>query len=144
MTLSAAKTHADAGDAATLTESKTYTDNTATQTLTSAKSYADSKFSGWNDAFTQYQTGVDKRFTQTDKRISQIGAMGSAMTQMSVNAANGNGSKGRIALGVGVQAGESAVSVGYGKRLGDRGSFSLGASFSSGESSLGGGFGFDL
>lgn len=143
-TLGSANAHADAGDAATLTASKGYTDDTATQTLTSAKSYTDSKFAAWNDSFTQYQQQVDKRFAQTDKRISQIGAMGTAMTQMSVNAANGHGPNGRIAIGVGAQNSEGAVSIGYGKRIGDRGSFSLGASFSSGESSFGGGFGFDL
>ena len=87
---------------------------------------------------------MDRRFAQTDRRIDQIGAMGSAMTHMAVNAANGNSSKGRIAIGVGAQGSQGAVSIGYGKRIGDRGSFSLGASFSSGESSVGGGFGFDL
>jgi len=143
-TLAAANAHADAGDAATLTASKAYTDSTATQTLTSAKSYTDAKFAAWNDTFTQYQQQVDRRFAQTDKRIDQIGAMGSAMTHMAVNAANGNSSKGRIAIGVGAQGSQGAVSIGYGKRIGDRGSFSLGASFSSGESSVGGGFGFDL
>ena len=143
-TLQAANTRADAGDAATLTAAKTYTDTTATQTLTSAKSYTDSKFAAWNDTFTQYQEQVDRRFIQTDRRIDKIGAMGTAMTQMSVNAANGHGPNGRIAIGVGGQGGQGAVSVGYGKRIGDRASFSVGASFASGESSAGAGFGFDL
>ena len=143
-TLAAANAHADADDAATLSASKAYTDSTATQTLTSAKSYTDAKFAAWNDTFTQYQQQVDKRFAQTDKRIDQIGAMGSAMTHMAVNAANGTTNKGRVAIGVGAQGSQGAVSIGYGKRIGDRGSFSLGASFSSGESSVGGGFGFDL
>ncbi|MDI1252317.1 YadA-like family protein [Thermomonas sp.] len=142
--VAAAKANAAAGDAATLTASKTYTDTTATQTLTSSKSYTDSKFAAWNDSFSQYKQQVDVRFAQTDKRISQIGAMGTAMTQVAVNAANGSGPNGRIAIGVGAQGSQGAVSVGYGKRIGDRASFSLGASFSSGESSVGGGFGFDL
>ena len=143
-TLTAAKAHANAGDAATLSASKAYTDTTATQTLNSARTYTDAKFAAWTDTFTQYQRQVDVRFAQTDKRIDQIGAMGSAMTQMAVNAANGNSAKGRVAIGVGAQGSQGALSIGYGKRLGDRGSFSLGASFSSGESSVGGGFGFDL
>ena len=143
-TLAAAKAHANAGDAATLTASKAYTDTTATQTLNSAKAHTDVKFAAWNDTFTQYQQQVDRRFAQTDRRIDQIGAMGSAMTQMAVNAANGSGAKGRIAIGIGAQGSQGAVSVGYGKRIGDRGSFSFGASFSNGESSVGGGFGFDL
>ena len=143
-TLAAAKAHAAAGDAATLTASKSYTDSSATQTLNSAKSYTDARFAAWTDTFTQYQQQVDQRFAQTDRRIDQIGAMGSAMTHMAVNAANGNSEKGRIAIGLGTQGSQGAVSIGYGKRLGDRGSFSLGASFASGESSVGGGFGFDL
>ena len=140
----AAQDLADAGDAATLAASKTYTDTTATQTLASAKAYTDARFAAWTDSFTQYRQQVDTRFAQTDRRIDQIGAMGSAMTHMAVNAANGDSAKGRIALGVGAQGGQGAVSIGYGKRIGDRGSFSFGASFSSGESSAGAGFGFDL
>lgn len=143
-TLAAAKAHANAGDAATLTASKAYTDTTATQTLNSAKAYTDAKLAAWNDTFTQYQQQVDRRFAQTDKRIDQIGAMGSAMTHMAVNAAIGTSDKGRMAIGVGAQGSQGAVSIGYGKRLGERASFSLGASFSSGESSVGGGFGLDL
>jgi hypothetical protein len=143
-TLASANAHADAGDASTLTASKAYADTKSASTLGSANAYTDQKFAAWNDTFTQYQQQVDRRFAQTDKRIDQIGAMGSAMTHMAVNAANGNSAKGRIAIGVGTQGSQGAVSIGYGKRLGDRGSFSLGASFSSGESSVGGGFGFDL
>lgn len=143
-TLAAAKADAATGDAATLTASKSYTDGKATQTLQSANAYTDARFAAWNDSFTQYQQQVDKRFAQTDKRIDQVGAMGSAMTHMAVNAANGNSDKGRIAIGVGAQGSQGAVSIGYGKRLGERASFTLGASFSSGESSVGGGFGFDL
>ena len=87
---------------------------------------------------------MDKRFAQTDQRIDRIGAMGAAMTQMAVNAAAGASPNGRIAIGVGGQGGQGAVSIGYGKRIGDRASFSAGASFASGESSVGAGFGFDL
>ena len=142
--LASANTHADSGDAATLTVSKSYSDTTATQTLTSARSYTDSKFAAWNDSFTQYQQGVERRFAQTDRRIDPVGAMSSAMTHMAVNAANGSGAKGRIAIGVGLQGGEGAVSIGYGKRVGTRGSFTLGAAFGDGENSVGAGFGLDL
>ena len=133
-----------AGDAATLTASKAYTNTTATQTLNSAKSYTDTRFDTWYDEFAQYQQQVDGRFRQTDKRIDTISAMGAAMTHMAVNASNGSGAKGRLALGVGTQGGQGAISIGYGKRIGDRASFSLGASFSGDERSAGAGFGFDL
>lgn len=55
--------------------------------------------------------------------------MGNAKTHMTVNAAIGSSAKDRIAMGVGTQGGEGAVSIGYGKRIGDRGSFSRGAGF---------------
>ena len=144
-TLQSAKDFATAGDAATLSASKSYTDATAASTLTSAKTYADTrataavntanaytdgKFAAWNDTFTQYRTAVDARFTATDKRISQIGAMSSAMTHMAANAVPAQAGNGRMAIGVGSQSGKAAVSIGYGKRLGNGTSFTLGASFS--------------
>ena len=92
---------AGAGDAATLTASKAYTDTTATQALNSAKAYTDAKFAAWTDTFAQYRQQADARFAHTDRRIDRIGAMGSAMTHMAVNAANGTSAKGRIAIGIG-------------------------------------------
>jgi autotransporter adhesin len=143
-TLQAANAYADAGDAAALAESKSYTDTASAQTLQSANAYTDSKFEAWNDQFVQFQNQVDKRFAQTDRRIDRIGAMGSAMTHMAVNAANGSSAKGRFAIGVGAQGNQGAVSIGYGKRVGSRGSFTVGGSYSGGETSAGAGFGFDL
>jgi len=140
----AGKDYADAGDAATLTASKSYADGKATQALASAKAYTDQKFAAWNDSFARMQQQVDRRFANTDKRIDKVGAMGTAMTQMAVNAAIGSTAAGRVAIGIGGQGNQGAVSIGYGKRIGDRASFSFGASFSGGESSAGAGFGFDL
>src|SRR5690606_29379944 len=143
-TLVSANAHADAGDAATLTSAQAYADAGDAATLSSANAYTDQKFAAWNDSFDQFQQQTDQRFAQTDRRIDKIGAMGAAMTQMAVNAAIGGSPRGRVAIGVGTQGGQGAVSIGYGKRIGDRGSFSVGASFASGESSAGAGFGFDL
>lgn len=143
-TLARANAHADAGDAATLGTSQAYTDTQATATLASANGYTDRKFANWSDTFNQFQQQTDRRFIQTDRRIDRVGAMGSAMTQMAVNAAIGAGPRGRLAVGIGTQGGQGAVSIGYGKRVGDRGSFSVGAAFGGGESSAGAGFGFDL
>jgi hypothetical protein len=140
-TLESPDTHADAGDTANLTASEAYTDSTAAQTRTSAKSYTHSEFAAWNDGFSRYRQQVNKRFAQTDKCISQIDAIGNATPQMPVNAANNNGPNGRVAIGVGVQGGQCAVSVGYGTRIGNRASISVGASLSGGESSAGAGFG---
>lgn len=66
------------------------------------------------------------------------------MTQMAVNAAIGTSPNGRLAVGLGTQGGQGAISIGYGRRVGSTGSFSIGASFASGESSVGAGFGIDL
>ena len=143
-TLVAAKTHADAGDAATLTTARAYTDTRASASVSTANAYTDARFTAWNDTFTQYQQAVDVRFAATDRRISQIGAMGSAMTQMSANAVPTQAGRGRMAIGVGTQGGQAALSIGYGKRLPGGASITLGASFANGENSAGAGFGFDL
>lgn len=153
-----AQTTADTALAAAgsaLTDAKDYTDTRETAirsdmtagdaaTLASSKAYTDQRFAAWNDTFTQYQHQVDARFAQTDTRINRIGAMGTAMTQMAVNAAIGTSPNGRLAVGLGTQGGQGAISIGYGRRVGSTGSFSIGASFASGESSVGAGFGIDL
>ena len=90
--------------------------------LRSANSYTDQRFTAWNDTFTQYQQAVDQRFIATDRRISQIGAMSSAMTQMTANAVPAQAGNGRMAIG----------------------SFTFGASASRDDISAGAGFGFDL
>ena len=140
-TLASANAHAAAGDAATLTASKSYTDGKATQTLTSANAYTDSKFAAWNDSFTQYQQQVDLRFTQTDKRIDQMGAMSGAMTSAAINTAGLPG-RNRVGMGVGVQNGRSAVAVSYQRLVRPNASVSLTGAFSSGESSISAGAGF--
>ena len=143
-TLASAKSHADAGDAAMLTSAKSYTDASSANAVRSANSYTDSKVAAWNDTFTKYQQAVDQRFIATDRRISQIGAMSNAMSQMTANAVPTREGKGRIAIGVGVQSGDKAVSIGFGKRLPGGASFTFGASASRNEISAGAGLGFDL
>ena len=165
-TLASAHAHADAGDAQTLQAAGQYATQADAQVLAAAKKYA----SGAQDhadrgdvatlrsanAYTDQRVAaavqpqldalrddVWSRMASTDRRVNRISAMGSAMTQMAVNAANGSGERGRLAVGVGYTDGEEAVSVGYGLRVG-RGSFSLGAAFGGGENSVGVGFGVDL
>ena len=115
-----------------------------TQTLSSAQAYADIRFNAIEDDFNTFRNDVDRRFNQQDERIDQVGAMSSAMVQMTANAANGNSPRGRIAVGAGFLGGEQAISIGYGKKIGDRASFTLGGAFSGDESSAGIGFGLDL
>lgn len=143
-TLSAANQHADAGDAATLRSANQYADAGDAATLRSANAYTDARVNAIvQPQFEEFRNDVWSRMDLTDRRINRVGAMGTAMTQMAVNAANGSGDRGRMAVGVGYTDGEKAVSVGYGLRLG-RGSFSLGAAFSGSENSIGAGVGFDL
>jgi hypothetical protein len=127
-----------------MASANSYTDNATAQTLSSAKSYTDQKFAAWNDQFDQLRNDVEKRLAGTDRRIDRQGAMSSAMLNMAINAAGTQSERGRIAIGAGWQGGQSALSIGYGKRIGKSGSFSLGGAISRGEKSAGVGFGIDL
>ena len=121
---------AQAGDAQTLSQANAYTDERV-QALIGAD-------------IDGFRRDVDRRFERQDRRTDRVGAMSSAMVQMTANAANGNGARGRLAVGAGFLGGEQAVSIGYGKRLGARASFTLGGAFSGDEKSAGLGFGVDL
>ena len=87
---------------------------------------------------------MDYRLHRQDKRIDRMGAMSSAMMNMSMNAAGTRSPRGRVAVGAGWQNGENALSVGYARQLGTRASFSLGGAFSGDDRSAGIGFGVDL
>lgn len=118
------------------------------QTLSSANAYTDKRFNAVNalsDDFSAFRKDVDQRFGQMDRQINRGNAMSAALAGMSANAVAGaNGTRGRIAVGVGLQGGERAMSVGYGKRVGDRVTFSLGGAFSGSEKAVNAGFGMDL
>ena len=133
-----------AGDAQAVATANAYTDTTATQTLSSANGYTDSRVQQLSDQFSGIASEVGRRLDLQDKRIDRQGAMGAAMMNMSINAANSRSARGRVAAGVGWQNGESAVSVGYAKSIGERASFSIGGAFSSDDSSAGIGIGVDL
>ena len=115
----------------------------ATQTLQQANGYTDQQVQALNDDFHQFRQQMDQRQRSTDRRISQIGALATAMSQMSVHSLPTQPGRGRLAVGVGSQDGEQAMSIGYGKRIG-RATFSLGGAFGGGEKNVGAGFGIDL
>jgi hypothetical protein len=142
--MTAASARADAGDAATLQTSRTYTDTRATATLASANSYTDQRIQALTLELGGLRTELNDRFEHQDRRISRNGAMSAAMMQMAGNSAYAKPARGRLAVGIGVQNGESALSVGYGRRFGDDLSMSIGAAFSSDDTSGGIGFGVDL
>lgn len=142
--------HADAGDQLTRAQIEQVEQNMtrqgselAAQTLQQANAYTDQQIQVLNDDFQQFRQQMDRRQQATDRRISQIGAMATAMSQMSIHSLPTAAGRGRLAVGVGSQEGESAMSIGYGKRIG-RATFSLGGAFGGGEKNVGAGFGIDL
>jgi autotransporter adhesin len=128
----------------TLAEAQAYSSNTTTQTLASANAYADFRVAALEDDFLAYRGEVDERLRNTDRRLDRQGAMGSAMLNMAINAAGTQSPRGRVAVGIGYQNGENAMSVGYGRKIGERASLSVGGAFSGDEKTIGAGFGMDL
>jgi hypothetical protein len=114
------------------------------QTLSAARSYTDTRFNAMQSEWGAFQDDVWRRMDQTDKRVDRQGAMNAAMMQMGMNAAGSRSPRGRVAVGMGWQAGQKAMAIGYAKPIGDRASVSLGAAFSGDERSAGVGFGLDL
>ncbi|MEF3081994.1 ESPR-type extended signal peptide-containing protein [Luteimonas sp. SMYT11W] len=127
-----------------VTEAKAYADTTATQAVATSKAYTDQRLASWGDQFEVYRGDVERRFSDTERRIDKQGAMSAAMLNMATNAAGTQSPRGRVAVGAGFQSGEQALSIGYAKKVGERASFSLGGAFSGDEKSAGIGFGIDL
>ncbi|ALN65491.1 yadA-like C-terminal region family protein [Lysobacter antibioticus] len=113
--------------------------------LRSANAYTDSRVTQALAASTQavdeLRDDMNWRFHQQDRRINQLGAMTSAMVQMSASAA-GLGVRNRIAVGAGFQGGERALSIGYQRAISERATVTVGGAFSRSQRSAGLGFGF--
>jgi autotransporter adhesin len=133
-----------AGDTATLASAKTYTDSSSAQALSSAKAYTDAQMTSLSDNFEQFRSATQQQFRMVDRRIDRMGAMSSAMMGMAANAAGPQDTRGRLAAAVGVQNGQSALAVGWGKLVGKTASVSLGAAFSGNDTSATVGFGIAL
>ncbi|MGO1003152.1 YadA-like family protein [Lysobacter sp. CA196] len=129
-TLASANSRADAGDAQTLRSANTYTDARMNQMLAAPTA-----------AINELREDMNWRFNKQDERIDKIGAMTSAMVQMSASAA-GLRTQNRIAVGAGFQGGEQALSIGYQRAISDRATVTVGGAFSDSESSAGVGVGF--
>jgi len=143
-TLASSRSYTDASASRTLATANAYTDGTATRTLTSANAYTDARFNTLNDRFDNLNRDVERRLATLDKRIDRMGAMSSAMMGMAMNAAGARTPGGRVAVGAGFQNGESALAVGYARRIGERASFSIGSAFNDDDQSASVGFGIDL
>src|SRR5690606_13156721 len=116
-------------------------ESTATRAVADANAYTDQRFNAWSDSFSAYQTQLEQRFTDQDRRIDRQGAMGAAMLNMATSAA-GIRTPNRVGGGVGLRGGRSAVSVGYQRAISDRATVTLGGAFSGDEKSVGVGAGF--
>lgn len=111
------------------------------QTLSQANAYTDSRIQALNLDLPGFRREIDDRFADQDKRISRVGAMGTAMAQMTASAA-GIRTPNRLAVGTGVQGGHAAFAVGYQRAIGDSATFTIGGAISGdGEDSVGAGYG---
>jgi len=91
--------------------------------------------------FQGLQSHVDDEFSMQDKRISKIGAMGTALSSVAMNTAAADGNN-RVAVGGGFQSGQSAFAVGVQHVFrGTHATVSLSGAFSHGENSVGVGAG---
>ncbi|MBB6183649.1 YadA-like family protein [Oleiagrimonas soli] len=135
-TLSTAQSYADAGDAATLSAAQSYSNAQSTQTLSQANAYTDMRVQDITLDYSRFKDDVFQRIDRTNRHLNRSGAMSTAMAQMTASAAGGR-TPNRVAVGVGFQGGQQAVSFGYQRNLGSRSTFTLGAAFSSGQSTAG-------
>ena len=134
-------TNVAAGTQATDAVNVAQLESTATQAVATANAYTDAKFDAWSDSFQAYQTELERRFTDQDRRIDRQGAMGAAMLNMATSAA-GIRTQNRVGVGVGFQGGESALSLGYQRAISERATLTIGGAFSGDEKSVGVGAGF--
>jgi len=127
--LQTAKTYADAGDQRTLSAANAYTDSK----LGNSVSRSD---------FDSFRNQVNDQFSNVNRRLDRVGAMGTAMAQMTAST-SGLAGENRLGAGVGTYGGQSAISVGYQRGFaGNRASVSVGAATSGSETTVGIGGGF--
>ena len=107
-----------------LVTAKSYADANDQQTLQTAKAYTDQKVAGF----------------VVNQRLSRVGAMGTAMSQMAFST-QGIDASNRLGVGVGGYQGEAALSVGYSRQLSPKASLTFGAAMSGKEASGGVGVG---
>lgn len=81
----------------------------------------------WDDRWTE----IDRRFERTDKRLNGLGAQMGALSMMAATPGEGG-----VTVGVGFSGGETALAVGWSRRLNDRVSIAVGASFGGGNKAV--------
>ncbi|WP_216840709.1 YadA-like family protein, partial [Dyella sp. S184] len=126
-----------------LVTAKTYADAGDQQTLQKANAYTDQKIGSFatTSDINALRDQVNGQFHAVDKRMNQVGAMGTAMAQMSFST-QGVNTPNRVGVGVGGYHGEAALSVGYSRQLSSKANLTFGAAVSGNEASGGVGVGF--
>lgn len=81
----------------------------------------------WNDRW----ENINNRFGQIDKRLNGLGAQMGAMSMMAATPGEGG-----MTVGVGFSGGETALAVGWSRRLNERASIAVGASFGGGNKAV--------
>jgi len=90
------------------------------------------------------QSQVNQRFDQLDSRVNRVGAMNAAMTTMVASAA-GLQTDNRMAIGTGLYRGQTALAVGYQRKVGSRATVTIGGSTAGGSEynvGIGAGYGW--
>lgn len=81
----------------------------------------------WNDRW----ENINSRFGEVDRRLNGLGAQMGALSMMAATPGEGG-----VTVGVGFSGGETALAVGWSRRLNDRVSIAVGASFGGGNKAV--------
>lgn len=110
------------------------------QAVTTARAYTDQRVDAVSADLNRFKDEVNDRFSRQDDRISRVGAMGAALSQMAFST-QGVNTPNRLGVGVGSQGGKSALAVGYSRSIAPNVNLSFSGSVSGSEASAGVGVG---
>jgi autotransporter adhesin len=97
---------------------------------------------GNQQTLSDLRTQMNDQFSDVNRRLDRVGAMGSAMAQMTANT-SGLAGDNRVGFGAGNYNGQGAFAVGYQRAFdNNHAAISVGASVSGSETSVGVGGGF--
>jgi hypothetical protein len=109
--------------------------------LNTANAYTNAQVGALSDDFNAFKTSVNDEFETEDRRISRVGAMTSAMANVTAGAAGINQTN-RMAVSAGFLGGEQAIAIGYQRALSDHATLTFSGAFAQGESGGTIGFGY--
>lgn len=123
-------------DAANVGQLNEYTQ----QAIEASQNYTNSQVQVLSDSLDTFKGEVNARFNKQDIRISRVGAMSAAMSQMAFST-QGINTPNRVGVGIGTQGGQQAIAVGYSRSIKPNVNLSFGGSASGSEVSAGVGAG---